>query len=527
MTPRSRIVGAALALAALAGAAGATAQEPGAERRACTLVLQPATDSTRSTSVEVGEDQYVTHVWHGLRWTCGDARMYADSAVKYDREGRFKAIGSVDYSDSLRTLTADTLTYYEADDRLVAESRAVLRQRGSGSTLSGPRIVFLRAASGGERRTVATRRPHLTVRRAADGDTAAPTEMDADRIDLVGRDEVRSWGEVVVERPDATARADSAFFFLEEGEGRLFGSPVVEGRSFTLSGHAIRTGFSDSELRSVEARDSARATGEGFDLYADTIRARMADRQIRRLWAHGGEEAVALAPPYRLVADSLAFDFRDGRIDTLRAVTDAEAVQVGDSLSGDPRQPLPLEVGARSWLAADTLVLAFADDTAAAPPDTAGPEDPGTDGEGTRLRRIRALGSARAYRILEPQEEDRTSRSLHYQIGRTIVIRFEDGEPVRVEGDRAIGIHLDPLAGGQAPSWPPGSGVPADSAPADSAVADTTTVADSVPADSAAAVDSAGGDPAPAPPDSTAPADTASPPDTLRRGGTARPRRSP
>lgn len=521
MRPRSRGSArtAALLLATLAGAVpGASAQEPGGGQRACTLVLEPATDSTRSTSVEVAEDQYVTHVWHGLRWTCGDARMYADSAVQYDREGRFKAVGSVDYRDSLRTLTADTLTYFEDDDRLVAESRAVLRQRESGSTLSGPRIVFLRAASGAERRTVATRRPHLTFRRGADGDTAAPTEMDADRIDLVGRDEVRSWGEVVVERPDATARADSAFFFLEEGEGRLFGSPVVEGRSFTLSGRAIRTGFSEGELQSVEARDSARATGEGFELYADTIRARLDDRQIRRLWAHGGEEAVALAPPYRLSADSLAFDFRNGRIDTLRAVTGAEAVQVGDSLTGDPRRSLPLEVGPRSWLAGDTLVLTFADDTAAAPVDTAGPGVPGTDGEGSRLRRVRALGSARAYRVLEPQEADRTSRSLHYQLGRTIVIRFEDGEPVRVEGTRAIGMHLDPLAGDRAPAWPPGSAAPPDSAPA----ADTTG-----DADGAAAVDSAGGDPGPAPPDSTAPADTASPPDTLGRGGTARPRRSP
>lgn len=487
---------AALLLGALAGVvSGAAAQEPGGGQRACTLVLEPATDSTRSSSVQVTEGQYVTHVWHGLRWTCGDARMYADSAVKYDRDGRFKAIGSVDYRDSLRTLTADTLTYFEGDDRLVAEGRAVLRRRRSGSTLSGPRIVFLRAASGADRRTVATGRPHLTVRRAGAADTAAPTEMDADRIDLVGRDEVRGWGDVVVERPDATARADSAFFLLEEGEGRLYGTPVVEGRTFTLSGRTIRTGFSESELRSVEARDSARATGEGFELYADTVRARLADRQIQRLWAYGDGKSAALAPPYRLRADSLTFDFRAGRLDTLRAVRGAEAVEVGDSLAGDPRRPLPLGIGPRSWLAADTLVLAFADDTAAAAPDTAGGEAPGSDADDSRLRRVRALGSARAYRVMEPREEGRTSRSLHYQIGSTIVIHFEDGEPLRVEGDRAIGMHLDPLAGNRAPAWPPGSAPPAGTAggdtlpPADTAAAAVPDTAS--PADTAATADTA------------------------------------
>lgn len=526
--------------------APAAGQEPMGRDRACTLVLEPATDSTRSTAFQVAEGQYVTHVGNGLRWTCGSAQMYADSAVKYDRERRLKAIGAIDYRDSVRTLTADTLTYYEAEDRLVAEGDAVLRRRDRSSTLAGPRIEFLRAASGVERRTVATGRPHLTVRpAAADGDSAPPTELDADRIVLVGRDEVRSWGEVRIERPDVNASADSAFFFLEEGEGRLFGTPEVRGQSFTLHGETIRTGFEEGELRQVVARDSARASGEGFELYASLIRARLADRAIERLWAHGEGRSVALAPPYRLEADSLAFRFRGGRLDTLRALVGAEAVEVGDSLPGDPYRSLPLEVGDRGWLAADTLVMAFAGDSADAAPDTAdgtgatpapaAPVDTGapppeaggapTDGRGpaptpgeghTRLRRVHALGSARAYRVMRPEEGSSGPPSRHYQRGREIVVEFRDGQAVRVRGEWAIGVHLDPLAGAETPEG-------AVAGPGGDAAGDTAAV----PPDTGAAMpddSAAGGD--------TAPADTAdrpapAPPDSVPADATAAPGRTP
>lgn len=466
----SRVRSAALAVAAAASALaampGAAQERAGPQERACTLVLEPATDSTRSTAIQVAEDQYVTHVGNGLRWTCGDSRMYADSAVKYDRERRLRAIGSIDYRDSTRTLTADTLTYHESEDRLVAEGNAVLRQRARGATLSGPRIEFLRAASAVDRRTVATGRPHLTVEPdSAAADTAAPTEMDGDRIVLVGQSEVRSWGDVRIERPDMTATADSAFFRLEEGESRLFGSPRVEGSSFTLTGRTIHTGSDEGELRNVEAHDSARAFGDDFDLYADTITARLSDREIERLWAHGEGRSVALAPPYRLEADSLAFRFREGRLDTLHALNGAEAVEVGDSLPGDPRRPIPLDVGERSWLAADTLVMAFASDSVASPSDT------GTaDGDDVQLRRVLAVGSARAYRVMSDEEDGADGPSLHYQRGSSIVIEFEEGRASRLEGERAIGVHLDPMPGTRPPSSPvPGGDEPGEGAPGDSA----------------------------------------------------------
>ena len=480
----------------LLGAAGLGAQE--GEPRNCRLVLQPATDSTRSVSVEVAPEQYVTHVSGGLRWTCGDARSRADSAVKYDRERRLVMIGAVDYEDALRTLTADTVTYFEIQDRILAEGDVRLLRKSSGATLEGPVVEFYRASGGPVRRTVATGRPRMRVYPdTAARDTADPVVVDADRIELLAGDEARARGDVVIRRPDLDARADSAHFAMQEGTGVLYGSPRVEGEEVTLTGRTIRTTFTDGELEQVLAEEEATATGEGFRLFADRIRGRLRGREIERLWAFGEGLSVALAPPNRLAADSLAFVFSEGRIDTLRAVGSAQAVETGARDTTAVRRALPLGAGERSWVAGDTLVLAFAEDSASGS-EVAGEEVPaaadslGRAGDG-RLRSLLSRGDARAYRLLRPQETGgRPAR--HYQIGDEIRVRFRDGAAHRVEADQAIGVHLDPLPGGGAAASDTAeaargdtAGAPADTpvAPADSAGAPADT-GDAAPPDSTA-----------------------------------------
>ena len=342
------------------------------------IVLEPATDSTRSVRVQVEPDRYVTHVGNGLYATCGDARMNADSAVSYGGEERVRMIGSVDYRDSVRTLTSDTLTYFQAEDRILAVSDVVLVRRASGSRLTGPRVEFLRVRSARERRTVATGRSRLLVypdsaaRDTAARDTADPVQVDADRIEMLGEREVRTWGDVRIQRPRVDARADSAFFRLDAGSGRLMGGPRVVGESFTLTGDTIFTGFEGGELRDVESVSEGRATGEDFDLYAERIRARMAGEELDRLWAHGAGRSVAVSPPYRLAADSLDTAFAAGEMDTLYAVGTARALEIGETPAEDPRSPLELTAGERSWIAGDTLVFSFTRRAATAPAEGAG-----------------------------------------------------------------------------------------------------------------------------------------------------------
>lgn len=480
--------------------AAASAQQQGGEGRACTLVLEPATDSTRSVRIQVETNRYVTHVGNGLRATCGDARMNSDSAVSYGEEQRVRMIGSVDYRDSVRTLTADTLTYFQAEDRVLAVGDVVLVRRASGSRLTGPRVEFLRVRSADERRTVATGRSRLEIyadsapRDTAAGDTASPALVDADRIVMLGEREVRTWGDVRIRRSRADARADSAFFRLEAGTGRLMGAPRVDGETFTLTGDTIFTGFEEGELRDVESVGEARATGEDFDLYSERIRGRMRAEELDRLWSYGAGRSVAVSPPYRLAADSLDTAFAAGEMDSLYAVGSARALEIGDRPTDDPRSAISLTAGERSWITGDTLVFSFARRAAAAPaegaadpgeeapPDSAAAvparaeeseeaDGPAAEGE-TRLERVRAAGDARAYHVLREADDDGPP-ARDYQLARVIEIFFEDGEVARVEGQQAVGVHLDPMEGEGGPATAPTADTAADERPPVDAPADT------------------------------------------------------
>lgn len=539
----------ALLLALLAGGTtGALGQQQGRDR-GCTVVIEPATDSTESISVEVEPDTYVTHVRNGLRWTCGDARMVADSAVRYEEDRRLEMIGAVDYRDSVRTLLADRVVYYQRDDRIEARGNVRLTRRATGSTLEGPEVDFLRVESDRERRTVATDRPLLTLRRdTASTDSSPPVLVEGDSVVLSGEETARARGNVEIRRPDMEARADSAVFRTEEERGRLYGSPKVTGSTWSLTGRTLRTRFEDGDLREVLAEDEGHASGDDFDLFAPRIRARTADRQIDKLWAYGDERPVAYSPPYRLAADSLEFLFGEGEIDEVRAVDDASAVEVGDRIPEDPRSEDPRAADDRSWVTADTIVLAFARASAArggspdgdlqddslpealpgGPPsasdstyvtvltpadslvDVSAPRPDDVDGEATpdstreggeeaaesddrEIRTLRATSRARAYYLLEPDEPGGRP-AKHYQIGREIVVHFEEGDAVLLEGKDAVGVHLDPTD-----EAVPGPSAPDDArrdttraAPPDSTEAPRDTT-EARPDSTAAPPDSAGG----------------------------------
>jgi len=461
----------------------------GQASRGCRLVLVPGSDSTRSLSRQVAPGQYVTHWSGGLHWTCGTSAMTADSAIKYDLEHRVEAIGAVHYRDSVRTLTADSLTYWQDEDRLVAAGNVHLVRLKSKSELRGPRVEFFRPGGSGPQRTVATGRPHMIVR-----DTTGkgpPAEIDADRMVFRGEEEAHLSGDVRIVRGDTRARADSAVYVDREHVGRLLGSPVVTREDFRLAGKTIAAEVDSGKVHAVQARGEAEAEGESFRLFSDAIDARVADEKIDRLWAHGERPSLAVSAPYRMDGDSLVFAFRDGDIDTLKAMGRASAVEVGDSAStalaaADRASPPPAAAGEENWVRGDTLVLAFepadtaadtagernpADSVGTLPPDTAGarlaegdttpgaPPDTAAGARQRRLELIRAIGSARAY-YLVPRDSAGASRpARNYLLGREVTVFFVEGKADRVDGVDAIGVFLDAeeADGGQAP---PGGGRP-------------------------------------------------------------------
>lgn len=452
----------------------ATAGQEAAERPSCPLVFE-SLGETRSVSREVAPGFYVTHVGGRMRWTCAQSRMEADSAVKYDRAARLEMIGDVDYVDSVRTLTSRRLTYHERENRIVAERDVELTRRASGAVLRAPRVEFFRAGSGRVERTVATGRPHLVLPpEEGEGDSF---EVDGDSAVFLGEEEARVYGDVVVQRRDLHATADSATFLIGEGKGFLFGEPEVTGEEIRLRGERIRTLLDEGELREVEAVEAARASGEEFRMFASRILARLREGEPERIHAHGEGRSVSVSEEYRLAGDSLDFAFVGGALERVIAVGSASAVEM-EEIPEDPTVEVPLTVaGGRNWVSGDTIHFILersgseSDSAAArarATPDTAdapGAAEDGRRDRSRRLDRIRAVGSARAFYLVESDTAGAEEDSRDYVIGEEIEIVFREGEVDRVIGRQAIGIHLDPAGPGGREPAPPPAGAGQDTTP--------------------------------------------------------------
>lgn len=468
----------------------------------CTLTWAPASEETRSVSFRDEAGNHVTHVSRGMVWTCGTAVMEADSAVHFETERRVELLGDVRYRDSIRVLNSERLDYFQVEDRVLATRNVRLTRLGSGSTLEGPRVEFIRAVSGVAERTVATGRPHMVLRSEADPE-ALPFEVDADRTVFAGEERATAWGDVVIERPDLLATADSAFFDLEQGSGVLHGSPTARGERFELEGDTLRIRFREGALEEIWALGTGRAAGEAFEVLAERIQIRMEGEEVDAVWAHGGERTMATSAPYRLYGDSLRFYLTAGRLDTIVSVANAAAVEVMEEdqiASGGPADPREVGVeetaegteaedrpeqteaaeeapprvippprltveGREGWVAGDTVWALFEpvplNGTENATPDTTGEATvptlrPEGDGErDARLERLRAVGNARAFytAVRDPDHGDIPSRN--YLLGREIEVIFREGRTDRVVGRDAIGIYLDPMEEGAAPPAPP------------------------------------------------------------------------
>lgn len=521
---RAATVVSAVLLALSAGRA-APAQEADAGQE-CTLTLQP-TDSTRSVSRKVAEDAYVTDIWNGMTWLCDPATMTADSAVQYDQRDEVVMIGSVHYRDTIRDLRSRRLTYFQRDNRVLAEDSVRLRQLATGAVLRGPRVEFYNAVRGeGPQRTVATRRPRMRI--PSPGDTAGdPFRVVADTAVFVGEEVAEAFGDVVIRRGSLTARGGYTRFRIRDGSGFLTRSPSVTGEGYTLTGDTILVRFAGSELRAVRARGDGHLETEDVEVRGPSVDVRVVERRADELWAYGAGGSRAFSASQEIRGDSLHFDLGGGKLSRIDAVGEALALEIrpGESPATDtaaesragqaPRLGLD-----RSWISGDTVRALFtsaADTTAAdslaadtavaraAAGDTAAPA---RDTAATELERLLAIGNARSfYRIRRdgaetagpggPEtspgegggEEGRMARN--YVIGDRITIRFRAGDPLSVHGTRAIGLFLEPVEG-TGGTRPPDSVAAPDTAagtardtasgetsapeppPPDSAVSDTT-----------------------------------------------------
>lgn len=411
---------------------------------AFTGVVRGGVVTTHMTALTTAAGGRNTFIGGGVDATCEGQgnRLLADSAEHYADRGELILIARVRYSEPRMTMQSHRMVYYTTDDRLLATGN-VRGRSSSGTRFEGPQIEYFRAKPGV--RPVpwwrAPGRPFVRMSPTASGATGARAPSGAiapgDSVDLradlvISENDSLVWasGNVVIERTDLHATADSAT--LDQGRefARLLRKPVIVGRgerAFTLVGTVIELWSKSQKLERVRADGEAKVTSDSLTLVGDTIDLRLAAQQIERVFAWG-KRATADAPLQRLEADSLDIRMPGQRIQLVHAVGRAIAYSVVDTLK--------IVTDERDWISGDTIVARF---------DSALTADSATSRGGARMREVVSTGSARAFYQLAPSSGERGAPNLSYNRGRLITVNFEDGtvRDVAVQ-ERASGIFLEP-----------------------------------------------------------------------------------
>ena len=292
----------------------------------CTLRWRPLEADTRSFTNRDVLGDHVTYLSGRYLWTCGSATMEADSAIKRDGPQQVELIGRVVYEDTIRTLESDRLLYFQTSDFVIAEENVELERLIDGSTLSGPRVEFLRAVTGVDAFTTAPGRPTVTFY-PQEGESREPFVIEADLAIFAGEDEARFQGDAVIERSDFDARADTAFLTREDGVGLMWGEPWIEAEGIRLEGDTIRFTSENQELETVQALGGGYASGDNFEVTSEAIDIELDNREVRYVWAHGEGPGEATSGSHDLHGDSLHFVMYRSQIDTAYAFGDAVAIQ--------------------------------------------------------------------------------------------------------------------------------------------------------------------------------------------------------
>ena len=411
----------------------------GEGQQRCNLIR---TDNTTLTQRQTPSGQSNIVVGGGVRITCpaSDLRLKADSLESYGDDGRLFLFGNVDYEEPRMTLTANYLTYYQMEERIVASGN-VNATLPSGSTMRGPYAEYFRAMMGRPAtRLFANGRPAFTiVQKDSAGNPGEPLRVLANNVTMVGDSLVYAGGSVVATRPEVEARGDSMTVDSEAERMVIMRNPVIEGRRdrpFTLVGERIELSSRNRKIDRVIALARARAVSQDMTLTSDTIDLRFGEDLMQRAIAWGPSRARAMSATQELVADSLDVRMPGQRMREVFAVRNAAAYGKPDTLR--------FRADTTDWLRGDTIIARFDSATA----DTAR--------SGARLRQLQSLGKARAYYHLAAADSAIRRPAINYVTGREILITFRNQQVATVTVvEQAAGVYLEPRATDPAPAPPP------------------------------------------------------------------------
>jgi lipopolysaccharide export system protein LptA len=467
-----------LALVMAAAAGVLRAQAPGGR---CNIELTPANDSLRLTTT-ASSPNGPRNVFVGgrvlARCISQDVRLLADSAEWYQQAQVLYLIGNVKYNEPRARVSSDQMTYFQADERLLATGR-VEATLPSGSIMRGPQATYYRAVRGVRpaARLEAVQRPRLWLaQRDSAGKTAEPVQVTANQITTDNDSLVYAGGQVEITRSDLDARSDSAFLDAGHELARLMIKPVIIGkgdRGYTLRGRQVELYTRNRIVQRVLAQAEARVTSDDLLLTSDTIDLRVDQNRAQAAYIWGKSRARAVSPDRDLIADSLAVRMPNQQLREVRAFRQAVATTMPDTAT--------IRSGEKDWLKGDTI-LAFFDSTASrvtarassasarGATATATATAPATD-DTTRkpqMREMRAIGKASARYQVAAEGGSPERPGINYSRGDRISVLMDSSGVSLVQIDQhAVGVYLEPIRDtSDAPGAPAARTTPAGSTPA-------------------------------------------------------------
>jgi hypothetical protein len=428
--------------------------------RPCVLDMTESPPETRLLYSRLNETISNTFIGGGFVGRCQgeNNRLRADSAEQFQAAGIVNLYGNVVYEEPKKMqITATHATYFTREGRLYADGNVVATQLATGSTFMGPSIEYFRSTP--ERplsRMVAPSRSTATlIEKDSTGKQSPPTTVEANRFEDAGDSLLMAWGDVRINREQINATSDSAAFDKVSEKSRLVrGARIVNRDSaqrFTLVGDTIDMFSKARKLDRVVARHKSVATRSDLVLNAEVIDIRLREQELEEAFAFGAGRATATTPQQDVMADSMRIRLADKQVREVRAIGDAVALGSPDSLKIITKD--------KDVLRGDSI-FAFFDSTAA---DTVTPARPAPastakadTNSGPKVKEIRALGNASSLFHIASSKGRQTPPSINYVRGVRIYVNFDTGavRDVRVDS-AASGVYLEPAPDSLSDTLPP------------------------------------------------------------------------
>jgi len=417
--------------------------------RPCVLDMTESPPETRLLYSRINETISNTFVGGGFVGRCQgeNNRLRADSAEQFQAAGIVNLYGNVVYEEPNKMqITATHATYFTREGRLYADGNVVATQLATGSTFMGPSIEYFRSTP--ERpfsRLVAPSRSTATlIEKDSAGRKSPPTIVEANRFEDAGDSLLMAWGDVRIDREKINATSDSAAFDKVTEKSRLIRSARIVNRDtaqrFTLVGDTIDMFSKARKLDRVVARHKSVATRSDLILNAEVIDIRLKEQELEEAFAFGAGRAKATTPQQDVMADSMRIRLADKQVREVRAVGDAMALGSPDSLKITTKD--------KDVLRGDSI-FAFFDSTAADSAKTAAPAPAAAaksdSNTGPKVKEIRALGNASSLFHIASSKGRQAPPSINYVRGVRIYVNFDTGavRDVRVDS-AASGVYLEP-----------------------------------------------------------------------------------